>query len=256
MGRGKQIRSQDLRELLDLAGELSEIPHEDARLLHMLRGLGKLVDSRVLVWVRMNNAYVGSRRQTEKLICIGMEQSEQRKVEHFFQTGHPADPAENAFFARPNPGSSDFIVGRREQLVSDADWYASEHCNEIRKPLNVDHHVYTARRSERTGVAHSMGVHRDWNAKPFNAREQDVIHRFHIAVSWMYRQPRSPLDVAMEGLSPRLQDVLRGLLAGMGEKQISARLNLSQHTVHDHVKRLYAHLGVSSRGELLSKFIS
>ena len=32
-------------------------------------------------------------------------------------------------------------------------------------------------------------------------------------------------------------------------------MTLSVHTVHDYVKALYVHFGVSSRGELLSKWI-
>ena len=58
-----------------------------------------------------------------------------------------------------------------------------------------------------------------------------------------------------EGLSPRLQQTLERLLAGDSEKQIAAHLGLSQHTVHLYVKNLYKHYGVSSRGELLARFV-
>lgn len=57
-------------------------------------------------------------------------------------------------------------------------------------------------------------------------------------------------------LSPRLRDVLYGLLRGDGEKQIAHALRLSPHTVHEYVKLLYATFDVASRGELLAKFIS
>jgi DNA-binding NarL/FixJ family response regulator len=59
----------------------------------------------------------------------------------------------------------------------------------------------------------------------------------------------------VSGLPERQQQTLAGLLAGDSEKQIAHRLQLSPHTVHDYVKRLHRALGVSSRGELLSKFI-
>ncbi|MDC0739753.1 LuxR C-terminal-related transcriptional regulator [Polyangium mundeleinium] len=36
----------------------------------------------------------------------------------------------------------------------------------------------------------------------------------------------------LKGLSPRLQDTLRGLARGLSEKQIAAELGLSQYTVH------------------------
>jgi DNA-binding CsgD family transcriptional regulator len=57
-------------------------------------------------------------------------------------------------------------------------------------------------------------------------------------------------------LSPRLRQVLDGLLAGDSEKQVAARMGISQHTVHDHVKRLYRTLDVNGRGELLAPFVN
>ena len=56
-------------------------------------------------------------------------------------------------------------------------------------------------------------------------------------------------------LSPRLRQTLDGLLAGNSEKEIAKRLKLSQNTVHVYIKALYRHCEVSSRGELLSRFV-
>ena len=57
------------------------------------------------------------------------------------------------------------------------------------------------------------------------------------------------------GLSGRMRQTLDGLLAGEGEKQIAYRLKLSRHTVHVYVKGIYRQFGVSSRGELLARFV-
>ena len=59
-----------------------------------------------------------------------------------------------------------------------------------------------------------------------------------------------------EDLLPRMRQTLEHLLAGDSEKQIAVRLGLSRHTVHVYVKGLYKRLGVSSRGELMAKFVS
>ena len=56
-------------------------------------------------------------------------------------------------------------------------------------------------------------------------------------------------------LTPRLQQVLQHLLGGESEKEIAGFLTISRHTVHVHVKALYRHCGVRSRGELLSLWI-
>jgi DNA-binding NarL/FixJ family response regulator len=58
-----------------------------------------------------------------------------------------------------------------------------------------------------------------------------------------------------DGLPPRMRVTLQRLLAGDSEKEIAGRLGRSPHTVHTHVKALYRHFGVCSRGELLARFV-
>jgi DNA-binding CsgD family transcriptional regulator len=53
-------------------------------------------------------------------------------------------------------------------------------------------------------------------------------------------------------LSPREKDVVRLLLEGLSTSAIADRLNISLHTVRDHLKRLYRKTSVRSRSELLS----
>ncbi|HEV8200702.1 MAG TPA: LuxR C-terminal-related transcriptional regulator [Candidatus Polarisedimenticolia bacterium] len=50
-------------------------------------------------------------------------------------------------------------------------------------------------------------------------------------------------------LSPRERQVLALLAAGLGNKQIGARLRVSPHTVSSHLKNLYAKLKVSNRAQ-------
>lgn len=58
------------------------------------------------------------------------------------------------------------------------------------------------------------------------------------------------------GLSHRQRQVLAALTAGMAENQVAAGLGISQHTVHIYVKALYRRFGVSSRSELLARWIA
>lgn len=66
---------------------------------------------------------------------------------------------------------------------------------------------------------------------------------------------RSEDPLAGVHLTPRMRQILDRLLAGDGEKQIAQTLGISTHTVHTYVKRLHKTLGVSSRGELLARFV-
>jgi len=54
-------------------------------------------------------------------------------------------------------------------------------------------------------------------------------------------------------LSEREHTVLRGIVDGLADKQIAARLELAVPTVRTHVRNIYRKLQVNSRGELLSR---
>lgn len=60
---------------------------------------------------------------------------------------------------------------------------------------------------------------------------------------------------AIPGLSSRHVQTLERLLAGDSEKQAAARLGVTRNTVHVYVTALYRHFNVSSRGELLARFV-
>lgn len=59
-----------------------------------------------------------------------------------------------------------------------------------------------------------------------------------------------PMLAAAYGLTAREQEVIRSVLTGQSTRQISASLGISGYTVQDHLKAIFAKVGVSSRGEL------
>lgn len=62
-------------------------------------------------------------------------------------------------------------------------------------------------------------------------------------------------DIPTIDLSPAQRRVFEGLLAGLAEKEIAAKLSLSRHTIHNHIRKIYLIADVNSRSELLSKFV-
>lgn len=54
-------------------------------------------------------------------------------------------------------------------------------------------------------------------------------------------------------LSSREIEILAGIARGRSYKDLSEQFNLSRHTVHAHVKRVYEKLQASSRGEALER---
>jgi DNA-binding CsgD family transcriptional regulator len=59
-----------------------------------------------------------------------------------------------------------------------------------------------------------------------------------------------PLLLALHGLTDREREVAELLVSGLSTDEVAARLVISRHTVRDHVKSIFAKVGVGSRPEL------
>ncbi len=70
-----------------------------------------------------------------------------------------------------------------------------------------------------------------------------VTARFPLAL------PPAPRSDVLEGLSDREFDVLTELARGRSNREIAARLHITEHTVKFHVANILSKLGVHSRGE-------
>ena len=73
------------------------------------------------------------------------------------------------------------------------------------------------------------------------------------SVSFIEELPRR--QAAKPPLTPRERQVLGFLLTGASEKEVAARLDISQQTVHAHIKALYRACGVSSRPQLMARWL-
>jgi DNA-binding CsgD family transcriptional regulator len=66
----------------------------------------------------------------------------------------------------------------------------------------------------------------------------------------------APIIVEAYNLTPREQQVTQGVARGLSNTNIAAELFVSAHTVRDHLKAVFAKLGVASRGELVAKIFA
>ena len=91
--------------------------------------------------------------------------------------------------------------------------------------------------------------------RPFTARDRMLLHIAHSEQSWIYQGDVVLATRGGTAVSPRQRQVLECLLVGHSEKQIAEKLSLSPNTVHHHIKALHRHFGVSSRSELLARWV-
>lgn len=66
----------------------------------------------------------------------------------------------------------------------------------------------------------------------------------------------APIIVEAYGLTPREQQITQAVARGLANQDIALALHLSPHTVRDHLKAIFAKLGVGSRGELVAKLFA
>jgi DNA-binding NarL/FixJ family response regulator len=69
---------------------------------------------------------------------------------------------------------------------------------------------------------------------------------------WVFTEHEwSRLIEPLTDLSPRQEQIAKGISRGLSDKQIAERLDLAVPTVRTHMTKLYAKLGVADRVELL-----
>jgi DNA-binding NarL/FixJ family response regulator len=91
--------------------------------------------------------------------------------------------------------------------------------------------------------------------KEFTPRAIAIVNFFHAEMNWIYQADIVLTSADAMALAPRARQTLELLLAGLGEKQIASKLGLSPNTVHHYVKSIHRHFGVSSRSELLARWV-
>jgi NarL family two-component system response regulator YdfI len=80
-----------------------------------------------------------------------------------------------------------------------------------------------------------------------------VLHPAEVDRMFPAAEPTStPLAELVEPLTPRESEVLQMLASGLANKEIAARLAISEHTVKFHVASILGKLGAASRTEAVS----
>ena len=105
---------------------------------------------------------------------------------------------------------------------------------------------------DQRGIRHSVAV---YAGSVLEAAAAGLIVLHPAEVDGMFpaaEPPSTPLEELIEPLTPRESEVLQMLASGLANKEIAARLAISEHTVKFHVASILGKLGAASRTEAVS----
>lgn len=250
-----------LSRLLRLWRDVEDVgPNPVLRAESLLRGLLDMVGGVAATWALVCPT---ARPSIWSALYVGWEHPAQQSLaNHYLRDtllAHPLvklaiDQTQRQDAALSSPGASIY----RAAAISDADWYASDFVRHIATPLAIDDTIQSAQTLCRGELLSILHVYRAANdSRPFGVHHCLHVSLFHDHILSRLHCNTAAVDTPRPSqLSPRQQLTFSMLLSGDSEKQIAAKLDRSRHTVHMHVKAIYRALKVSSRAELLSRFLS
>lgn len=145
------------------------------------------------------------------------------------------------------------VTFRREDLVPDAQWHATEFYKKYYPDIGLDAHLASVHHQPTDERIIGLCVHRLADRPCFTEAERDRLDLFHRNILWIYQWRIAAVHDPTENLTPRLRDVLHCLLGGDSAKQIAQKLRLSVHTVRDYITILHRRFDVQSTPELVSR---
>jgi DNA-binding CsgD family transcriptional regulator len=250
---GFLIPSATVRRLLRLQWEIAEISGAVAQSRHLIDDLCQIVGADGGgMGLSTDFRPGGSGRLLRHYTSGFAAANDSELVVDRLEPTTALDPAIQSLMHHAHRGT--VTLGRRE-LASDREWYQSGYVNDICRLAGIDDVIYSIVPGPTKGSVFGVALYRQWGGRPFGSAERDLVHLFQeesLKVHQLIYRDALPPKVR---LSPRLAETLQGLLDGLAEKEIAARMEISIHTVHGFVKEIYLRFGVRSRPQLLSLFM-
>ena len=245
------LKTADLRSMFQLCEEVRKIGGAfKGRAEHYLRGISRLIGAQVGLFSQLEGYLPGSNWHIEPILDFGWNHDADRKL---FMSFFDGDQMSDPLTPRCIYLLDSVATASRRCLVEDALWNKSPNVNELRRPAHLDDCIYSHYHLRKAGFAMGMAFHRPRGSRRFGPRERLIVHVMH-EFNPLY--DRDYVSQSMTSEMPmRMQQVLDLLKAGFSEKEAADYLEISHHTVHVHVKNLYKHFAVCSRGELLSLWV-
>lgn len=142
-----------------------------------------------------------------------------------------------------------------QDIFSPDEWAARPHMGRLMDCGGWSSWLHTVRYSDRDTWSNLL-LFRNAGKPDFGAHEKSIVELVLQSIPWLrstaleYVPPES-----LAPLTSRQRTVMLMILDGLPRKTIALRLGISEETVGDHIKALYAQLGVNSSSELARLFL-
>jgi len=256
MSRSERVRFRDVRDVYRLIGECQDLgadPVEWRRT--MLDGVCRLIDAPL--GMGGEGQWVGPERRFQFIWGpMNVGPHDPKGLRWWSEHARDHLPEGNPLLKPLSHVRAQLVTRGREQLLEDRVWYRCPLCATVREALGFDQSVWSAYGVAGPDEVNVISLARKPGDRPFSARERRLLHIFHHELGPLVgaRLARGRKDQSRP-LSPRLRQTLDRLLEGDGEKQVARRLGLSLPTVHQYITELYRRYGVSSRAELMARWV-
>jgi DNA-binding CsgD family transcriptional regulator len=260
MGQSKRLRLSDVRAVFRLIGECRELGIDSTLWrMHMFAELLRLTGGKVAMGGPTGLHKNFSRVQPLPVLDVGWDGPREQAIFHQYMLDgmHCQDPAISRFGAQlaTLPADAKSLSRSRRQLADDRAWYASAAFCEYLRPSGVDDGLMSLVVVAQ-GQAHGIALFRPPGERYFTPRHLRLLHLFHTELaSYLTSDLAPPGENPILRLSPRQREVLACLLEGDSEQQVALRLGLTRDTTHQYVKGVYRRLNVSTRAELMARFV-
>jgi len=182
----------------------------------------------------------------------------QRFFWQFVRRGRAEDSPIETILTMAMTSKSGIRAATRREMIDDEAWYANPFFQQEPAKLRMDEFVtgviaddapYSD--EEEGKLVQMLFFQRAENREPFSKRGALTIRVLLSELAKLQPQELAKTnDSAFMTLPPRLIQVLACLLDGSTVKETAKNLEISAHTVQEHVKRLYERSGTSNRAEL------
>lgn len=261
MPRSARLRVQDVRRIASLVGECRELGDDSTEWRrHLFAGLGGLAGAVVVMGGELAGVHAGRVTYTG-ITDWGWANGYNRLGWERAIAEMAADPALSRIMSFAGYLQQmlldDGVSLSRTDMISDYRYYRSWEYENLPHAAGVDHSLFCFHSLPGTADEfNGLFLNRAGGDADFSSREKAMIRTTLQEIRPLVGGPLARFCDPSPGVLPkRVRQVLKCLLEGDSDKQIAARLGISQYTVNGYTKLIFKHFRVASRPELLARWI-